>query len=189
MTSPSPCAQIAPPPKKRKQTAPPTIPIHTLYPQSPPTGHLLRNTPKTTGPELTEWYETLRYGAEAHRQTRRYIQKIIKPGVKLIEVAETIEECTRKLMGGDGKLESGKKRIKLEEMRGIHKGSGRVEKGGVDMKDRVVMGKRLKCLLKVYANKRTSQALHSLPDYQSITAQPIGHQIQETKLYCNRMTY
>jgi len=129
MTSPSPCAQIGAPLKKRKQSAPPTSPIHTLYPQSPPTGHLLRNTPKTTGPELTEWYETLRYGAEAHRQTRRYIQKILKPGVKLIEVAETIEECTRKLMGGDGKLESGKERSRLEVMRGMQKGRGRVEKG------------------------------------------------------------
>lgn len=40
------------------------------------------------------------------RQTRKYMQKYIKPGMKMIDICEHLEETSRKLIGENG-LESG----------------------------------------------------------------------------------
>lgn len=53
-----------------------------------------------------EFYAELRQGAEVHRQVRKYAQKIIKPGMGLTEIAESIEDGTRHLTGHMG-LEEG----------------------------------------------------------------------------------
>lgn len=48
----------------------------------------------------------LRKGAEIQRQVRRYAQNIIRPGRKLIDICEEIENYNRKLTGEKG-LECG----------------------------------------------------------------------------------
>lgn len=40
-------------------------------------------------------------GAEAHRIIRSNLQKILKPGCSLLEIAETVEKCTRTLLKGE----------------------------------------------------------------------------------------
>ena len=91
----------------KKQTSPPTIPICELYPDSNfPHGQILEHgLPKdldnttalnrTTSEEKkaldqisVEFYKDLRQAAEAHRQTRKYVQSWIKPGMKMFDIAE-----------------------------------------------------------------------------------------------------
>lgn len=48
----------------------------------------------------------LRKAAEVHRQVRKYAQKIIRPGKKLIEICEETEELNRFLISENG-LEAG----------------------------------------------------------------------------------
>lgn len=47
----------------------------------------------------------MRRAAEAHRQVRRYIQPKIRPGIRLLDLAEQLEAKTRELLGDD--LKSG----------------------------------------------------------------------------------
>jgi len=49
---------------------------------------------------------SVRKAAEVHRQVRKYVQTIAKPGVKLIDMCEKLEECSRKLIEENG-LEAG----------------------------------------------------------------------------------
>lgn len=51
-------------------------------------------------------YSELRQAAEAHRQTRKHIQKFIKPGMTMIQICEELENTARKLIGENG-LEAG----------------------------------------------------------------------------------
>uniref|UniRef100_A0A182P8N0 Methionine aminopeptidase 2 n=1 Tax=Anopheles epiroticus TaxID=199890 RepID=A0A182P8N0_9DIPT len=51
-------------------------------------------------------YNELRQAAEAHRQTRQYMQKWIKPGMTMIEICEELENTARRLIGENG-LEAG----------------------------------------------------------------------------------
>ena len=37
-----------------------------------------------------------------HRQTRQYMQHFIKPGMKLIDICERLEDTARKLVGENG---------------------------------------------------------------------------------------
>jgi methionyl aminopeptidase len=48
-------------------------------------------------------YEEVRHAAEVHRQVRSYAQKVIKPGMTMIEIAETIENGTRSILGDSPK--------------------------------------------------------------------------------------
>lgn len=48
----------------------------------------------------------VRQCAEVHRQVRRHIRKIAQPGIKLIDMCETLEDSVRKLIGARG-LEAG----------------------------------------------------------------------------------
>lgn len=48
----------------------------------------------------------LRKSAETHRQVRKYAQKIIRPGVRLIDICEKIEDMNRYLIR-ENKLEAG----------------------------------------------------------------------------------
>lgn len=50
---------------------------------------------------LTEY----RHGAEVHRQVRQWVQKTVKPGMTLTEIAEGIEDSVRALVGHDGLTE------------------------------------------------------------------------------------
>lgn len=51
-------------------------------------------------------YNELRLAAEAHRQTRQYMQKWIKPGMTMIEICEELETTARRLIG-EKELEAG----------------------------------------------------------------------------------
>jgi len=49
-----------------------------------------------------ETYAEIRQAAEAHRQTRRYMQSFIKPGMTMIQICEELESTARKLINEDG---------------------------------------------------------------------------------------
>ena len=51
-------------------------------------------------------YNEARKAAEVHRQVRKYAQKVIKPGMTMIEIADIIENGTRNLIEENG-LEAG----------------------------------------------------------------------------------
>ncbi|XP_055849974.1 methionine aminopeptidase 2 [Episyrphus balteatus] len=54
----------------------------------------------------TDIYNELRHAAEAHRQTRQYMQSYIKPGMSMIQICEELETTARRLIGENG-LEAG----------------------------------------------------------------------------------
>lgn len=71
------------------------------------------NRKRTTGAEYREKerllnydYEALRKAAECHRQVRKYAQSIIKPGMKLIDICNEIENTNRRLIEAN-KIEAG----------------------------------------------------------------------------------
>lgn len=47
-------------------------------------------------------YNEVRLAAEAHRQTRQYIQKFMKPGMTMIQICEELENTARKLINENG---------------------------------------------------------------------------------------
>ncbi|CAG2113383.1 unnamed protein product [Medioppia subpectinata] len=109
----------------KQQTTPPSIPIVELFPDTNyPLGEVV-NHPVPAGVDgktamdrtsnaekraldsaSDEIYKELRLAAEAHRQTRKYMQSVIKPGLTMINICETLEETARKLIGENG-LEAG----------------------------------------------------------------------------------
>ncbi|KAI0081102.1 methionine aminopeptidase 2-like protein [Panus rudis PR-1116 ss-1] len=111
-------------PKKKKvtQTDPPRIGLSKLFPDGNfPEGELQDykddNLWRTTSEEKRyiereimndpeETYNNIRRAAEVHRQVRQYAQRFIKPGMKMFDIAEQIEEGSRALVEADG-LESG----------------------------------------------------------------------------------
>lgn len=106
-----------------QQTNPPSIPIAKLYPDGNyPEGEIQMHPTFTddrkakdrfTSEEKraldraeNDIYNELRLAAEAHRQTRQYIQKWVKPGMTMIEICNELENTARKLIGENG-LEAG----------------------------------------------------------------------------------
>ena len=55
---------------------------------------------------FTSDYEALRKAAECHRQVRKYAQQIIRPGMKLVDICEAIENTNRRLIEAN-KIEAG----------------------------------------------------------------------------------
>lgn len=47
-------------------------------------------------------YDSVRHAAEVHRQVRHHAQSFIKPGIKLVDMCEQIEECNRRLVKENG---------------------------------------------------------------------------------------
>lgn len=47
-------------------------------------------------------YEKVRHASEVHRQVRHYAQSFIRPGIKLTDMCERLEECNRKLVKENG---------------------------------------------------------------------------------------
>jgi methionyl aminopeptidase len=101
------------------QTDPPSIPIVELFPdQVFPIGEVQEYPTKqddrtakdrSTSEEKraldrmhNDIYNEVRLAAEAHRQTRQYIQKWIKPGMTMIEICEELENTARKLIAENG---------------------------------------------------------------------------------------
>jgi len=107
----------------KTQTEPPTLPIADLFPSgSFPEGEIMEhplavNDAKAKDRFSSEearaidrlqidMYNEVRQAAEAHRQTRQYIQRWIKPGMKMIDICEELESTARKLINENG-LDSG----------------------------------------------------------------------------------
>ena len=51
-------------------------------------------------------YNEVREAAEAHRQTRSYVQRWVRPGMKMVDICHMIESSNRRLMRENG-LERG----------------------------------------------------------------------------------
>ena len=47
-------------------------------------------------------YNSLRQAAEVHRQVRKYMRSILKPGMLMIDLCETLENTVRKLISENG---------------------------------------------------------------------------------------
>ncbi|GFQ95033.1 methionine aminopeptidase 2 [Trichonephila clavata] len=106
-----------------KQTDPPSIPIKVLFPDGNfPVGeevqYSLATDSRTAKDRFTseekktievmeqDTYKDIRQAAEAHRQTRQYMRKFIKPGMTMIEICEELEKTARALIAENG-LEAG----------------------------------------------------------------------------------
>ncbi|VEN46698.1 unnamed protein product [Callosobruchus maculatus] len=104
---------------KPQQTDPPSVPIVDLYPDGVfPIGEIQEYAPgkdeRTAVNRMTseekramdrmhnDIYNEVRLAAEAHRQTRKHIQKFIKPGMTMIEICEELENTARRLIGENG---------------------------------------------------------------------------------------
>ncbi|KAI3852375.1 hypothetical protein MKX03_018855 [Papaver bracteatum] len=104
--------------KKKKeplqQTDPPSIPVLELFPSGDfPEGEIEDykddNLWRTTSEEKRESerlekpiYNAVRQAAEVHRQVRKYMRSIIKPGILMIDMCETLENTVRKLISENG---------------------------------------------------------------------------------------
>ncbi|XP_076338496.1 methionyl aminopeptidase und isoform X2 [Tachypleus tridentatus] len=103
----------------KQQTDPPSIPITELYADGnfpvgeemeypiPQDGRSAKDRytneeKKTIENMQQDVYKELRLAAEAHRQTRQHMQKVIKPGMKMIDICEQLENIARKLIGENG---------------------------------------------------------------------------------------
>ncbi|GBF94970.1 methionine aminopeptidase 2B [Raphidocelis subcapitata] len=103
-------AAAAAAPKDGKQTEPPGVPVRLLFPggkypegefQSYKDDNLWRETSAEKRElERLQWdmVNDVRQAAEVHRQVRAHIQKIVKPGLPLIEMCETLENSVRALI-------------------------------------------------------------------------------------------
>lgn len=108
---------------KKQQTDPPSIPISELYSNGNyPEGEIMKHPVvadcQTAKDRFTDEekraldrannyiYQEVRLAAEAHRQTRQYMQNYIKPGLTMIDICETLEGISRKLINEKG-LEAG----------------------------------------------------------------------------------
>jgi methionyl aminopeptidase len=91
-----------------EQTEPPTIPVSRFYSKFPE-GKLMDygedNLWRTTNEEkrqldriMNDNLNDLRKAAEVHRQARYYAHKFIKPGLKMVEICENIENSVRSLL-------------------------------------------------------------------------------------------
>ncbi|RID70211.1 hypothetical protein BRARA_C02248 [Brassica rapa] len=104
--------------KKKKsslqQTHPPSIPVIDLFPSGEfPEGEIQEykddNLWRMTSEEKREMerlqkpiYNSLRQAAEVHRQVRKYMRSIMKPGMLMIDICETLENTVRKLISENG---------------------------------------------------------------------------------------
>lgn len=118
----------------KPQTYPPSIPVDELYPGGRyPTGQevpyqddhtsssrLTLEEKKAVEREQLHVYSDVRRAAEAHRQVRKYMQSVVQPGMKMIDICETLEECSRRMIREQG-LEAGEE---LEEAVGLETGGG-----------------------------------------------------------------
>ena len=95
-----------------EQTDPPTVPVRLLFPRGTyPEGEWQSyainndNLWRETAAEKREmdrlqWdmINEVRQAAEVHRQVRKFVQRIAKPGIRLIDMCEQLEDCNRRLV-------------------------------------------------------------------------------------------
>jgi methionyl aminopeptidase len=96
-----------------KQTMPPTIRVEDQFPNKKfPECEIkeyksgswrLTSAEKKEKDKLMDFeIEALRKGAECHRQVRKFAQQIIKPGKRLIDICDRIEDMNRYLVNANG---------------------------------------------------------------------------------------
>lgn len=98
-----------------KQTTPPTIPVSQQFAKgSFPIGEIQEydqdwNRSRITDAEKKKLevifepnYDDLRRAAEVHRQVRKHAQKIIRPGKKIMDICNEIEDTNRRLIEASG---------------------------------------------------------------------------------------
>ncbi|TRY53180.1 Methionine aminopeptidase 2 [Cryptosporidium tyzzeri] len=97
-----------------KQTSPPTVPINKIYPRHEfPEGEIIEyngpNSYRISSEELKDKeklhildYASLRRAAEVHRQVRKYMQSIIRPEMKLIDMCNILESKVKDLVAAEG---------------------------------------------------------------------------------------
>ncbi|PPD93874.1 hypothetical protein GOBAR_DD09095 [Gossypium barbadense] len=97
-----------------KQTDPPSIPVVELFPSREfPEGEIQQykddNLWRITSEEKRDLerfekprYNAVRQAAEVHRQVRKYIRSILKPGMLMTDLCETLENTVRKLISENG---------------------------------------------------------------------------------------
>ncbi|XP_074644964.1 uncharacterized protein LOC141901551 [Tubulanus polymorphus] len=107
----------------KQQTVPPSLAIVDLFPDGNfPEGEIMEypatqddrfakdritnEEKKQLDRSQLDLYNEIRLAAEAHRQTRQYMQSYIKPGMTMIHICETLEGISRKLIKENG-LEAG----------------------------------------------------------------------------------
>lgn len=103
------------------QLSPPSIPIAELFKDNRyPEGEIQKypvddrkakdrftnEEKKAIDAAHSEIYNEIRLAAEAHRETRQYMQRWIKPGMTMIQICEELENTARRLVGEKG-LEAG----------------------------------------------------------------------------------
>ena len=100
----------------KAQTFPPTVPVDELFPGGRyPTGQempykddhtsasrLTSEEKRALERDQTHVYSDVRRAAEAHRHVRKYMQSVIRPGMKMIEICETLEDCSRRMIREQG---------------------------------------------------------------------------------------
>lgn len=106
----------------KKQTYPPSIPICELYPngefpkglEMPYGGSDVTAKQRVTSEEKralervqADIYNDIRQAAEAHRQVRKYMQTVIKPGRTMIDICTELENYSRLMIKENG-LDAGK---------------------------------------------------------------------------------
>ncbi|XP_004309911.1 PREDICTED: methionine aminopeptidase 2B-like [Fragaria vesca subsp. vesca] len=117
-TDPQSTSGLTNPQSKSRQTDPPSIPLIDLFPHGEyPEGEIQQyrddNLWRTTSEEKRELerlekplYNSVRRAAEVHRQVRKYIRSILKPGMLMTDLCETLENTVRRLISENG-LEAG----------------------------------------------------------------------------------
>ncbi|EFA81784.1 methionine aminopeptidase 2 [Heterostelium album PN500] len=98
----------------KEQTTPPTIPVSDLFsngifPVGEECEYKNDNSYRTTSAEKKEserldftLYNEVRQAAEVHRQVRKYVHTIAKPGIALIDLVENLENASRTLIKANG---------------------------------------------------------------------------------------
>lgn len=101
----------------KKQTYPPSIPVCELYPNGefpkgmevPYGGNDVTAKQRVTSEEKraleraqADIYNDIRQAAEAHRQVRKYMQTVIKPGRTMIDICTELENYSRLMIKENG---------------------------------------------------------------------------------------
>lgn len=101
------------------QSMPPTVPVATMFPGNRfPQGEIMSHPLPSNAGRLEDkqkinaelFYDgtlnDIREAAEVHRQTRAYAQRMIKPGMKMVDICQMIENSNKNLLQSRG-LERG----------------------------------------------------------------------------------
>ncbi|KAL5558197.1 hypothetical protein UlMin_034408 [Ulmus minor] len=101
------------PPPSCEQTDPPFIPVVDPFLEGEIQKYKDDNLWRTTSKEKRElehlekpMYNSVHRAVEVHRQVRKYIRSILKPGMLMTDLCETLENTIRKLISENG-LEAG----------------------------------------------------------------------------------